>query len=112
MAEFATRLLRKLPKQPQTVIVTTCYALAAGGSAVAFQLGITLLYHNGLVRLAHGTRLSFLAGSFLLVLTSSLGVGWLLSSFCPEAAGSGIPQLKIAFWKDFGYVPWRTVWVK
>jgi CIC family chloride channel protein len=43
---------------------------------------------------------------------SSLIVGWLLSSFCPEAAGSGIPQLKVAFWKDFGFVPWRAVWVK
>ena len=43
---------------------------------------------------------------------TSLMVGWLLTSFCPEAAGSGIPQLKLAFWKDFGYVPLRVVWVK
>lgn len=38
--------------------------------------------------------------------------GILLSVFCPEAAGSGIPQAKAAFWKDFGVIPWRTVWVK
>jgi hypothetical protein len=26
-------------------------------------------------------------------------MGWLLNSFCREAAGSGIPQLKLAFLK-------------
>jgi CIC family chloride channel protein len=46
------------------------------------------------------------------ITAASLTVGWLLSSFCPEAAGSGIPQLKAAFWKDFGFVPWNVVWVK
>ena len=39
-------------------------------------------------------------------------VGYLLNSFSPAASGSGIPQLKLAFWKDFGLVPWRVVWVK
>jgi CIC family chloride channel protein len=43
---------------------------------------------------------------------TSLMVGYLLNSFCREASGSGIPQLKLAFWKDFGLVPWRVVWVK
>ncbi|NBV24617.1 MAG: chloride channel protein, partial [Proteobacteria bacterium] len=38
--------------------------------------------------------------------------GWLLHSVCTDAAGSGIPQLKTSFWKDFGYVPWRVLWVK
>ncbi len=112
MSYFVARLLRKLPKQPQTVLVTVCYALAAGAGAVAFQLGISQIYQNGLVRLAHGTHFTFVAGSFVLLIGSSLLTGWLLNSFCPEAAGSGIPQLKIAFWKDFGYVSWRTVWVK
>ena len=37
---------------------------------------------------------------------------WLLNSFCREAFGSGIPQLKMSFWKDFGDVPFRIVWVK
>ena len=43
--------------------------------------------------------------------TAMIG-GILLTHFCPEAAGSGIPQAKAAFWKDFGVIPWRTVWVK
>jgi len=46
------------------------------------------------------------------MLSTSLLVGWLLNRVCKEAAGSGIPQLKLAFWKDFGYVSWRVVVVK
>ena len=46
------------------------------------------------------------------MVATSLGVGVLLNVFCPIAAGSGIPQLKLAFWKDFGTVPWRVAWVK
>ena len=51
-------------------------------------------------------------GSFAVIVTTSLLVGYLLTSFCREASGSGIPQLKLAFWKDFGVVSWRVVWVK
>ena len=39
-------------------------------------------------------------------------MGWLLNSFCPEAAGSGIPQAKLAFWKEFGFAPKRIAWIK
>ena len=34
-------------------------------------------------------------------------VGALLHAFGPEAAGSGIPQVKAAYWKDLGYIPIR-----
>ena len=47
-----------------------------------------------------------------MIVGTSLVSGVLLSHIAPEAAGSGIPQLKLAFWKDFGYVPWRVAWVK
>jgi CIC family chloride channel protein len=112
MAEYPARLLRRLPKQAQTITATTFYALAASLGAVAFQYCITIGYRAGIVRLSHQRFPIFLAGTLVLLVTTSLLVGWLLNSFCPDAAGSGIPQLKIAFWKDFGYVPWRTVWVK
>ena len=47
-----------------------------------------------------------------MIMGTSLISGWLLNSFCAEAAGSGIPQLKAAFWKNFGFVPSRVLWVK
>jgi CIC family chloride channel protein len=93
--------------------MTTCvYGLGAGGAAVAFQIGINLVFRSVYGGLAHQSKTVFLCGSFAVITGSSLIVGLLLNSFCREAAGSGIPQLKLAFWKDFGFVPWRVVWVK
>ncbi len=88
------------------------YGLVAGSAAVVFQLGMNWLYRLGLVQLSHQSLTTFLIGSFAVITVSSLLVGWLLNSFCVEAAGSGIPQLKLAFWKDFGLVPVRVAWVK
>ena len=105
-------LLRKLPSRWRAVLTTCVYGLGAGASAVAFQLGMNWFYQLGLVRLSQQSPAIFYAGSFVILMGSSLIVGWLLNSFCREAAGSGIPQLKLAFWKDFGLVPWRVVWVK
>lgn len=86
--------------------------LAAGLAAVLFNFLTDRLF-NGTIRnfAGHGTA-PFLVGSFLTVIGASLVCGWLIARVCPEAAGSGIPQLKAAFWKDFGYVPWRVAAVK
>jgi CIC family chloride channel protein len=107
-----SRLLQRLPVRGRTILVSCVYGLVAGTAAVAFQLGINWLYRLGLVQLSHQSKMTFLFGSLAILTLSSLGVGLLLSSFCKEAAGSGIPQLKLAFWKDFGAVPWRVAWVK
>ncbi len=103
---------RNLPKRTRTVLLTCLYGIGAGFAAVMFQLGMNAVYLRGLVALSRQSSATFLVGSFAVIISASLIVGWLLNSFCPEAAGSGIPQLKAAFWKDFGYVPWRVVWVK
>lgn len=79
---------------------------------MAFQLGINALYRAGILRLSHASPVVFVLGSLLIIVSTSLLVGYLLTSFSPEARGSGIPQLKLSFWKDFGFVPWRVVWVK
>ena len=104
--------IHMLPARWRAVLTTCVYGLGAGASAVAFQLGMNWFYQSGLVKLSHQPLWLFLAGSFALIIGSSLIVGWLLNSFCREAAGSGIPQLKLVFWKDFGCIPWRVVWVK
>jgi CIC family chloride channel protein len=110
--QVLARYLQKLPGQTRAVSETCLYGLAAGAATVAFQLAMNWIYRLGLVRLSHQSMTTFLIGSFAVIVTSSLLVGWLLSSFCREAAGSGIPQLKLAFWKEFGTVPWRIAWVK
>ncbi|HTQ51626.1 MAG TPA: chloride channel protein [Candidatus Acidoferrales bacterium] len=102
----------KLPPNTRNILQTCLYGVAAGLAVVAFQLLINVLYGATFVRLAAQSRSTFLIGSFVVMVTTSLAVGYLLNSFCREAAGSGIPQAKAAFWKDFGIIPWRAVWVK
>ena len=105
-------LMRRLPARSRSVVLTVILGLAAGLAAVAFQLAINAVYGAGIASLMHGSRVRFLVGSLAIVAGTSAFSGWLLTRFCPEAAGSGIPQLKLAFWKDFGFVPFRVVWVK
>ena len=110
--EILVHYLQKLPRQTRVVLQTCLYGLSAGVSAVFFQLAINWLYRLGLVELSHQSFSTFLFGSLAIIVVASLGSGWLLNVFHREAAGSGIPQLKLAFWKDFGVVPWRAAWVK
>jgi len=104
--------LAKMPERPRTILKTCAYGFVAGLVAVAFQLALNGCYRAGIVRLSHGSFTTFLWSSLGLILGTSLISGWLLNSFCTEAAGSGIPQLKAAFWKNFGFVPFRVLWVK
>ena len=104
--------LAKLPERPRTILKTCAYGFVAGLVAVAFQLAMNGCYRAGIVRLSHCSFTTFLWSSLGLILGTSLISGWLLNSFCTDAAGSGIPQLKAAFWKNFGFVPFRVLWVK
>jgi CIC family chloride channel protein len=106
------RFAQRLPGRGRPIFLTCVYGLGAGLAAVAFQLAINVLYRTTFVRLSHQSAMTFVIGSLAVVLTTSVAVGLLLSKFAPEASGSGIPQLKLAFWKDFGFVLWRVVWVK
>ncbi len=104
--------LQTLPRNGRPILLTTLYGLCAGLAAVVFEVGINQVYAQTYLRFAKWSPAGFMAGSFVMIVVTSLVAGWLLSRFCPEAAGSGIPQLKLAFWKDFGYVPAKVVWVK
>src|SRR5258708_37730707 len=100
--------MQRIPGRVRPVVVTAILGLAA----VLFQLAINFVYHYGLEALTQYSRAKFLLGSFLLVAGTAAISGWLLTRFCPDAAGSGIPQLKLAFWRGFGVVPRRVGWVE
>ncbi len=94
------------------VLGTCLYGLVASLAAVAFQSAINWIYRF-CYKIPSGGSLAHFAGiSLAAIVASSLLAGWLLTSFCPEAAGSGIPQVKLAYWKEFGYAPRRIAWIK
>jgi len=101
-----------LPDNVRSVAMTVILGLGAGLSAVAFLFLINLLFDKTFIVLASRSKSQFILGSLLVILVTSLLVGFLLNVFAPEAAGSGIPQAKAAFWKDLGYLPFRSVLIK
>ena len=101
---------QKIPQRSRSIIGTCLFGLVASFGAVGFQLAISWIYELGYKRASVGPH--FIWISLALITVVSLISGWLLTQFCPEAAGSGIPQLKLAFWKEFGHTPKRIACVK
>lgn len=90
---------------------TFLYGLVASLAAVAFQLGINWLYAICFKKPAAIGGVHFFAISFAVIVISSVVVGVLLR-MAPSAAGSGIPEVKLAFWKEFGHSPRRIAAIK
>ncbi|MEO6847613.1 MAG: chloride channel protein [Chthoniobacterales bacterium] len=110
-SKFA-RILGTFPRKTRPLIETCLVGLVAGLAAVAFQTGIDKL--NKLIFTPghwHSTMM-FLLCTLAIICGGALFTGILLSKLCPEAAGSGIPQVKLSFWKDFGHSPPHIVFVK
>ena len=112
MFQSLTTAFQKVPRNAQPIFLTTLYGLCGGLCAVVFEVGISVFFNHTFIALAKQPTAVFLSVTFAQIVVTSLIAGFLLARFCPEAAGSGIPQLKLAFWKDFGYVPIKVAWVK
>ena len=102
----------RIHDKARPVIGTMVYGLVAGFAAVAFQLALNWLYKWCYQVPATGIFWHFALLSLGTIIIASLIAGWLLFTFCPEAAGSGIPEVKLRFWKDFGASPRRIAFVK
>ncbi len=106
------RQFQRLPESSRSLLLTGIYGLSGGLAAVIFELGINWFYLSTFVALSHRTATVFLLGTLAVIVACSLGGGYLMFRVDPSAAGSGIPQLKFAFWQDFGVVRLKTIVVK
>jgi len=111
LATFLERL-KDLPDNSRVLLQTVLYGAVAGAVSVFFMMCINFLFTNTFIAFATRSLGFFLTASFMVVMGSSLLVGILISRYAPDEAGSGIPQLKAAYWKEVGYVPWLPVLVK
>lgn len=103
---------QKVHGKARPVLGMCLYGLIASLAAVGFSFTINWIYQRCYKEPA-ASGFGHLAWiSLAAIVSSSLLAGWLLNSFCPEAAGSGIPQVKLAYWKEFGSVPRRIAWIK
>ncbi len=102
----------RLPDRTRFVLSISLYGLVASLVAVAFQVAITWISWASFTYPSQVAPRWFPWISLGIISGVSILSGWLLTTLCPDAAGSGIPQLKLAFWKDFGHTPRRVAWVK
>ncbi|MBX3120465.1 MAG: H(+)/Cl(-) exchange transporter ClcA [Fimbriimonadaceae bacterium] len=108
-SEQATRwrLLSRLDRR-RTLLLAGVVGVIAGLVAVAFRYIIVATEHASLyfAKALDTSNLFILLG--ILVAGTALGglAGWVTERFCPEAAGSGIPQTKLAI---LGIRPLRSV---
>jgi chloride channel protein, CIC family len=105
--------IRKVPIELQTYLLAVIYGLFGGLAAVAFQKGASVIFATFWERpsgqMPAGTFAFF---SLTTILAASIIAGLILTFVSPDAAGSGIPQVKIAFWRDLGFVPAKAVLAK
>jgi CIC family chloride channel protein len=106
----ATRVFQRLrlPTNQKYFVLTVTIAIACGLVAVSYHVLIKLISANLIERVIaiHGPSRVF----WMLVVPTAGGLtaGLLIHFFAPEARGSGIPQVKIAYSMNYGRVPIRV----
>ena len=113
MRNLLAGYIRKLPIDLRTYVLPFIYGLFGGLAAVAFQKSASAIFSVCLQipsqRMSPGT---FALVSLVTILLASIIAGLILTFVSPDAAGRGIPQAKVAFWRDFGFMPVRVVFAK
>ena len=113
MRNLLADYVRKLPIDLRTYILPFIYGLFGGLAAVAFQKVVSIIFsmfwEQPSQQMPPGTFALF---SLATILAASIIAGLILTFVSRDAAGSGIPQAKVAFWRDFGFMPARVVIAK
>jgi CIC family chloride channel protein len=104
--------IQKYPENIRSIILPAIYGIAAGLAGVFFLLLTNFIFEHTYIALARRSLPEFLIRSFIIIISTSLAVGLILNFFSKEANGSGVPQLKAAYWNDLGFVSWKPIWVK
>jgi CIC family chloride channel protein len=110
----ATRVFQRLrlPANQKYFILTVTIAIACGLTAVSYHFLIRLLTANLIGRALELQGPSRVVWILVIPVAGGLAAGLLIHFFAPEARGSGIPQVKIAYTMNYGRVPMRVAFGK
>ncbi len=107
-ASFYGWLLRRMPTERQRLLAVTIVAGGACGlAAVAFHLSIMGLEALFIDRANAASGHSWIWWTIISPTVGGLVAGVGLTYFAPAAAGSGIPQVKVAYTLRYGLVTVR-----
>jgi len=110
----ATRIFQRvrLPANQKYFVLTITIAVACGLVAVTYHALIKLISANMIERALAIQGPSRVAWILIIPTVGGLAAGLLIHFFAPDARGSGIPQVKIAYSMNYGRVPMRTAAAK
>jgi CIC family chloride channel protein len=94
------------------LVTTILIGLMAGLVAVGFAAGASWIQAHTLEIAARQPLWVFAIFAVLLVCAGALVAGVLMRRFAPDAAGSGIPQVKAAYQRGELDFSWRLIFVK
>ncbi|HSQ43039.1 MAG TPA: chloride channel protein [Fibrobacteraceae bacterium] len=106
-----TKQLAFMSTDAKETVATVIQSLAAATGAVIYLWLINAAFQRLYVNNANGPVWKFVLLSLLISLSSAFITTLLMRKF-PDAAGSGIPQAKLGYWKELGYIPLKTVFIK
>lgn len=98
-------------KSAREIILTIFCGIVGCVTALSFDHAIHFVEKLTWAHL-EGSIPRFVLGGFVVLACVGLITGIMLAKISPEAAGSGIPQLKVAYWRDMGRVSPRAIWTK
>jgi len=105
LPRFHAWLGRRVPGERQRLLAVTIVAGGACGlAAVAFHVSVTKLYGWLIDRAASAPGHAWVWWTILTPAVGGLAVGLGLRYWVPAAAGSGIPQVKVAYANRFGAI--------
>lgn len=106
---FLRLFIRLLPSENQRVFgLTLVIGLVCGLAAVAFHLTIRFVEANLIDVALNASGYSWIWLTILVPVLGGLLCGWLLENLVPDARGSGIPQVKVAYAVKGGRMPFRV----
>jgi CIC family chloride channel protein len=106
----ATRIFQRvrLPSNQKYFVLTVTIAIACGLAAVSYHVLIKFISANLIERVIAIQGPSRVFWMLVVPTAGGLTAGLLIHFFAPEARGSGIPQVKIAYSMNYGRVPIRV----
>ena len=106
--EFLRLFIRLIPSENQRVFgLTLVIGVVCGLAAVAFHLAIRFAEATLIERALNASGYSWIWLTILVPIAGGLLCGWLLQNVVPDARGSGIPQVKVAYTVKGGRMPFR-----
>lgn len=85
---------------PAGFVAILFFKAVSGGHQLLYQYLIKLpLWGFGIISLA-------------IILMASFFAAWLTMRWAPLAGGSGISQMKLIYWRDQGFIPWKATVAK